>query len=131
MALTIRDLQAAPAIAARQQLADRMLESLAPAIAARQQMWSATQLGEAITIRTADLADELVRAEISATGAPGVRLPIALLVMRVLLAVIVECLIIVVWQAKKDAPEDALMGTFFAIATWWQLDDALWKWLSR
>jgi hypothetical protein len=147
MTLTSRDLQALaarqvladsvaeslrPALAARQVLADSVAESLRPALAVyRQQMWLATQAGEAIMVQTANPADELVPVETSAIGAPGVRSPITILALRVLLAAIVECLIIVVWQEKNHSPEDALLNTFFVIATWWQLDDALWKWLSR
>jgi hypothetical protein len=67
------------------------------------------------------------------TIAPSVQSPvIEALVIRVILAAVIQSLIVAMWQEGRDStPAAALSAIFGVIVAWYQLDEAIWKRFSE
>jgi hypothetical protein len=67
------------------------------------------------------------------TIAPSVQSPvIQALVIRIILAAVIQSLIVAMWQEGRDStPAAALSAIFGVIVAWYQLDEAIWKKFSE
>jgi hypothetical protein len=77
--------------------------------------------------------DVLPKEDTLMTIAPSVQSPvIQALVIRIILAAVIQSLIVAMWQEGRDStPAAALSAIFGVIVAWYQLDEAIWKKFSE